>query len=150
MGVLVNLKHLEELFLGETTVDDTAVAALSRLNSLKKLRVYNTGISGNGLLQLRETLPHCEILGPDLDLSAAVDPDPQSMRWKEVTRHAWVLSRAGELKLLVLAGTAITDLHLGDLDRLEKTDVIDLRRTKVSAEEIATLQRALPKCKIVR
>jgi hypothetical protein len=89
--------------------------------------------------------------GSFLDLSAvSIDPDPESMRWKEMTRNMWGLERGHSLKLLILANAAVTDLHLFDLDRLEDTDVIDLRRTKVTAAGVERLQRALPKCKIVR
>ena len=54
------------------------------------------------------------------------------------------------LRLFILADSAVTDLHLKDVGQLENVDVIDLRRTKVTADEIASLQRALPKCKIYR
>ncbi|MBC7853512.1 MAG: hypothetical protein IAF94_08755, partial [Pirellulaceae bacterium] len=65
-------------------------------------------------------------------------------------RSMWALGRKGRLRLLILAGTAVSDSHLKDLDRLENTDVIDLRRTKVTRAGVESLQRALPKCKIVR
>jgi hypothetical protein len=147
---LEKLERLEELILDGTKVDDDVVPTLCQMPSLRLLRLHYTTISGEGLLRLREALPACEVQGADLDLSAGIDADPESMRWKEITRSMWSLSRNGSLKLLILAGTSATDLHLKDLDRLENTDVIDLRRTNVTDAGLETLQRALPKCKIVR
>jgi hypothetical protein len=147
---LVKLEWLEELTLDGTKVDDDIVPTLCQMQSLRSLRLHYTAVSGEGLWRLHEALPACKGQGADLDLSAGIDPDPESMRWKEITRPMWSLSRVGHLKLLILAGTAVTDLHLSDLDRLEKVEVIDLRRTKVTDDGIATLQRALPKCRIVR
>lgn len=146
---LGKLKRLNMLSLQQTGIDDGVVPALCQMHSLTQLDIQNTAISGAGLLRLREELPSCKLLGAILDFSAGIDPDPDSMRWKEITRPMWTLSRNGELKLLILAGTSVTDLHLNDLDRLENVDVIDLRRTKVTDAGIATLQRALPNCKIV-
>ena len=147
---LEKLGHLKKLVLPETKIDDAAVPTLCRLKALRWLVVDDTNISGSGLLQLREALPSCDLSGLLLDLSGQVDPDPESMRWIEITRPIWDLSRQGKLKLLILAGTSVTDGHLRDLDRLEKTEVIDLRRTKVTDQGIEALQRALPKCTIVR
>ena len=147
---LEKLEHLKSLDLGQTKVDDDALASFCRMRTLEILNLHETAVSGAGLFKLREELPACKLSGSLLDLSAGIEPDPENMRWKEITRPMWDLSRRGELKLLVLAGTAVTDLHLKDLDRLENTDMIDLRRTKVTDAGVAALQRALPKCKIVR
>ncbi len=144
------LKHLKVLNLYGTKIDDDIVPTLCQMRSLTELDVANTAISGGGLMRLRDELPSCKLRGLLLDLSAGIDPDPESMRWKEITRPMWTLSRNGELKLLILTGTAAGDSHLKDLDRLEKTDVIDLRRTKVTQAGVESLQRALPKCKILR
>ncbi|MGI8978294.1 MAG: hypothetical protein ACR2FY_03620 [Pirellulaceae bacterium] len=147
---LEKLERLEELTLDGTKIDDDVVPTLCQMPSLRSLRLHYTAISGEGLLRLREALPACEVRGADLDLSAGIDPDPESMRWKEITRRMWTLGRNGQLKLLILAGTAVSDSHLKDLDRLENTDVIDLRRTKVTKAGVESLQRALPKCKVLR
>ena len=151
MELLENLEHLKSLKLRKTIIDDNAVASLCRLLTLEELDITGTEVSGVGLFKLRAELPSCNLNGSFLDLSAvSIDPDPESMRWKEMTRNMWDLERDNSLKLLILANPAVTDLHLSDLDRLEDTDVIDLRRTKVTAAGVQRLQRALPKGKIVR
>lgn len=147
---LEKLVRLKSLNLTGTRIDDQAVPTLCRMASLQELDLSNTAVSGEGLLQLRTQLPACKLSGKLVDFPNGIDPDAQSMRWKEITRAMWALGRRGELKLFVLAGTSVTDSHLEDLDRLENVDVIDLRRTKVTAAGIDTLQRALPKCKIIR
>jgi hypothetical protein len=152
----IGVQHLEKLVrlkllkLTGTKIDDKAVPAICQMASLQELDLSNTKVSGEGLLQLRTQLPACRLSGSLVDFPNSIDPDAQSMRWKEITRAMWALGRRGELKLLVLAGTSVTDSHLEDLDRLQDVEVIDLRRTKVTAAGIDTLQRALPKCKIVR
>ncbi|MFN0021557.1 MAG: leucine-rich repeat domain-containing protein [Pirellulaceae bacterium] len=147
---LENLKHLKSLNLAGTNIDDSVVPALSQMRSLQQLDLSDTAVTGEGLLQLRNELPACKLSGSLLDFSDGIDPDPQSMRWKEITRPMWALSRRGQLKFLCLADTAATDAHLEDLDRLKNVEVIDLRRTKVTDAGIESLRRALPKCKIVR
>lgn len=147
LGTLEGMKVLD---LRSCHIDDDAVPTLCQFRSLRSLDVTATGISGEGLRQLRDQLPACQLVGDYLDLSLGIDPDPDSMRWKEITRPLWNLSRSKELKLLVLAGTEVTDNHLSDLDRLEGTDVIDLRNTQVTKSAIETLQRAVPNCKILR
>jgi hypothetical protein len=148
--LIEKLEHLKSLNLRKTKIDDSAVASLCRLWTLKQLDLTGTEVSGVGLFKLKAELPLCNLNGSFLDLSAVnIDPDPESMRWKEMTRNMWGLGRGNSLKLLILANPAVTDLHLSDLDRLEATDVIDLRHTKVTASGVETLQRALPKCKII-
>ena len=151
MELLEKLERLKSLKLRKTKIDDGAVASLCRLRILQELDITGAEVSGVGLFQLRAELPSCNLNGSFLDLSAvSIDPDPENMRWKEMTRNMWGLERDNSLKLLILANPAVTDQHLSDLDRLEDTDVIDLRRTKVTAAGVETLQRALPKCMIVR
>ncbi len=146
---LGKLTRLSVLNLHQTKMDDEVVPTLCQMKSLRELGIVKTAISGEGLLRLREALPSCKIQGDLWDLTSGIDPNPDSMRWKEITRPMWALSRSGDLKLLILAGTALTDLHLSDLDRLENVDVIDIRRTKVTKTGVETLQRLLPKCRIV-
>jgi hypothetical protein len=147
---LGKLERMKVLDLSSCNVDDDAVPTLCQFRSLRSLDVTKTGISGEGLRQLRDQLPGCQVVGEYVELSSGIDADPDSMRWKEITRQLWSLSRSAELKLLILSDPALSDKHLSDLDRLEETDVIDLRRTKVTPASVETLQRALPKCKILR
>jgi hypothetical protein len=146
---LKKLGQLKVLNLDGTRVDDDAVQILKKIGSLKKLSVSNTKISGTGLLQLREQLPGCQLVGDYEEISSGVDPDPESMRWKEITRYLWRSGREGKLKLLILTDSGVTDGHLDDLHRLEKTDLIDLRRTQVSEAGVEKLQRMLPDGKLL-
>lgn len=147
---LQKLEGLQELDLSSTGIDDDAVATLCQMGSLRKLDIQFTAVSGEGILRLREALPGCDLWGELLSSSTRVDPDPESLRWKKEIRVIKLISSLGHLRLFILADSAVTDVHLQDMTQLENVDVIDLRRTKVTAEGIATLQRALPKCKICR
>lgn len=147
---LRKLEGLKELDLSWTKIDDTAVATLCQMSSLRKLDIQSTAVSGEGIFQLREALPGIELCGEWLSSSTLVDPDPESLCWKKEIRVMKLISSLGHLRLFILADSAVTDLHLKDMGQLENVDVIDLRRTKVTGEGVATLQRALPGCKIYR
>lgn len=148
---LGNLERLKLLNMSWTKIDDGVVPTLCQMRSLQEVDLSYTAVSGAGLLRLREELPACKLRGSFLDFSSGIDPDPDSMRWKEITRAMWSLGRCGQMKLLILAGTPLTDSHLAELDhRLGNVEVIDLRRTKVTRAGVEELQRVLPMCRIVR
>lgn len=147
---LRKLGGLKELDLSWTRIDDDAVPALCQMGSLRKLDIQSTAISGEGMFRLREALPGCDLWGDLLNSSTHVDPDPESMSWKKEIRVIKLVNIMGCLRLFILADAPVTDLHLKDMGQLENVDVIDLRRTKVTGEGVATLQRALPRCKIYR
>lgn len=148
---LGNLERLKSLNMSRTKIDDGVVPTLCQMRSLQEVDLSYTAVSGAGLLRLREELPACKLRGSFLDFSSGIDPDPDSMRWKEITRAMWSLGRCGQMKLLILAGTPLTDSHLAELDhRLGDVEVIDLRHTKITRAGVEELQRVLPKCRIVR
>jgi len=73
----------------------------------------------------------------------------ESGRWNTLCTRFNALDKHN-FKLLILSGTSLTDGHLAGLEDLQHFEVIDLRNTKVTEAGVEKLQRALPKCKIVR
>ena len=59
---LRNIPSVEVLDLSDTDVGDDSIPALASLTKLKELSLYNTEISEDGLRQLRQALPTCEVL----------------------------------------------------------------------------------------
>ena len=58
---LQGLKNLEELRISNVRLTDAAVAPLSMLKNLSKLEMSKTGLSAEGLRQLRDALTSCQI-----------------------------------------------------------------------------------------
>jgi hypothetical protein len=61
---------------------------------------------------------------------------------------ALALSKLTNLEVLVLANTPITDEGGRHLSKLRKLRTLDIRGTDISAEVVAELRRALPRCEI--
>jgi hypothetical protein len=53
------------------------------------------------------------------------------------------------LRVLNLAGTAVNDNSVKELVKLSKLETLDLRKTRVSTQGFAELQKALPKYQIL-
>jgi hypothetical protein len=64
LGDVSRLSHLEVLNLTETNVDDQAVATLVGAKSLRKLYLFGTRVTRQGLERLRAAMPWCQIV-PD-------------------------------------------------------------------------------------
>jgi hypothetical protein len=58
------------------------------------------------------------------------------------------LKGLGQLHILCLNGTKVTDAGLPKLAGLTQLQVLSFRRTEVTTGGVAKLQQALPKCKI--
>jgi hypothetical protein len=149
---LSELENLQSLSISRTKLDDSAVPSLVKLTALVDLYLTDSAISGEGLLALHDQLPKCRIDGPLIEVS---NPHPiaislESGRWNTLCTTFNLLDKENNFKLLILSGTPVTDAHLVGLNELEHFEVIDLRNTKVSDAGVEALQRALPKCKIVR
>lgn len=155
MKYLSERKSIRFLWLRRTKLDDSAVPFLGKLSNLEELWLDETQITGEGLLALHDQLPKCRIEAGLVDLSdgsigGSLHDARESARWKQIATRLCYLDNSQYLKLIILSGSAASDGHLTALVDLKHVEVIDLRRTKVTDAGIATLQRALPKCKIVR
>jgi hypothetical protein len=58
---LEHLTNLENLDVSGTLVDDRSLPALKQMRSLRLLSLWNTKVSRQGIEQLREALPACDI-----------------------------------------------------------------------------------------
>jgi hypothetical protein len=61
LSALVSLRHLTDLYLIETAIDDDAVDPLSRLTPLRRLVLLRTALSDAGINRLRQALPETVI-----------------------------------------------------------------------------------------
>lgn len=59
---LPELRQLQSLSLGNSSVDDSIIETLSRCTELKLLDLNNTRVSEKGIQKLSRLLPECEIL----------------------------------------------------------------------------------------
>ncbi|MGI8978295.1 MAG: leucine-rich repeat domain-containing protein [Pirellulaceae bacterium] len=147
---LAELKNLQTLVIQRTKLDDSAVPNLGKLTALVELYLDDSQISGTGLLSLHDQLPNCRIEGNTVECEGSTGPSPEHARWKQITTRFIALDREKYIKLLILSVPWISDGHLLALEELKHVEAIDLRRTQVTDAGVNKLQRALPKCKIVR
>jgi Leucine-rich repeat (LRR) protein len=150
---LSQVSHLPLTILGlqHTLVDDRGVADLGRMKSLMWLLVTGTPISGEGLLKLHDALPECQLEAEWVELSSfRTEGELPGGAWQRTLARLQALNDENRLKFLDLSGTAIRDRHLADLAKLIKLQMLDLRRTEVSDEGVASLQVQLPDCKMAR
>jgi hypothetical protein len=156
---------LSTLWLSGTSVTDAGVSPFKGCTKLADLRLRNTKVTAPKVAELREALPGCKIEwdGGVIEPRAGLDPDR--------TAAGWVLSIGGtvcvdgqegrikaaadlppkpfQLTLVNLEGNKqVSDAVLAHLKGCTNLKFLTLRKTRVTAERIEELKRALPKCKI--
>jgi len=134
LGPVAELTNLEELSLAGTPIADTALKALENLPKLRTLDLHQTGVTGRGVGYLAK-LPKLA----DLSLAGSKVSDL-------LTAEVGALTK---LERLSLAGCTFSDAGLKHLAGLSNLAQLDLTGTQVTAEGVAALQKALPKCKIL-
>jgi hypothetical protein len=123
---------LEEVDLSDSTISDADLESFGTL-ACRRLILDRSPVSGPGLVHLK-SLPRLT----DLSLGCP-------------TLLFLGVAYVGELKgleRLSLAGSGATDASLKSLCGLAKLRVIDLSGTKVTAEGVSALRKALPTCDI--
>ena len=130
---LVPIHGLQELTLANAGLNDTTLAQLPKLPTLKRLVLDGNDIRGTGLPDLtgQPELIDLSLSHPNL-----------------IALTAENLAELKRLKRLSLAGSGLTDAGIKPLAVLTNLESLDLRRTKVTAASIDELQAALAKCQI--
>jgi serine/threonine protein kinase/WD40 repeat protein len=130
---LKGLPRLKRVKLAYTKVTNDGLRYLSQFKDLDELVVYGTSVTGEGLQHLRK-LPSLVSLWLD---NLPIDDD--------------ALAELRDMRTLAnlrLQDSRITDRGLEHLKRLTTLKELLLNDTKVTREGIASLQAALPDCKI--
>ena len=130
------LPQLERLDFCEPAVSDDWLPQLARLRKLRRLHLNYASISDDGLEHL-QPLENLE----DLSL----------YHTKVSDAGLGLLLSLKQLRVLKLGATQLEGQNLtqlGSLNNLEELDLVAPGITESDAQEIAELQRALPKCKI--
>ena len=130
---LHSLPKLELLALTGLPVTDAVLGKFPKLEHLKHIALARTEITDDALVEVaeRKSLGHV-----DLHCTA-------------VTDHGLVhLGHLPRLNFLDLKSTQVSDRGLEELRRIPSLRKLNLRETKVTAEGVASLQAALPECKI--
>jgi serine/threonine protein kinase/Leucine-rich repeat (LRR) protein len=134
LSPIAGLTQLEDLSLGGTKIAQTALQALGSLPNLRRLDLAKTGIDGRGVGYLAKLAKLTELSLADTKVN-----DPAAAEVGALTK----------LERLSLAGCRFSDAGLKHLAGLRNLAQLDLARTQVTADGVAALQKALPKCKIV-
>jgi Leucine-rich repeat (LRR) protein len=134
LGPVAGLIKLEELSLAGTPMADNALQALENLPNLRKLNLNQTGVIGRGLGYLVK-LPKLA----ELSLAGSKVSDLLAAEVGALTM----------LERLSLAGCTFSDAGLKHLAGMSNLTQLDLTGTQATADGVAALQKALPKCKII-
>jgi hypothetical protein len=137
MERLTALKQLESLaFWHVATLTPEALSFVSRFDHLVGFTLNGCPLSDAGLEQLAKasnlrglTLEYCS--GP---LTGAA------------LEH---LARLAALRQLTLAGTPLHETAKDGLRKLSQLRILDVRRTRITAADVADLGQALPRCAIL-
>jgi internalin A len=128
--VVGQFKQLQTLELSETKVTDDGLKELCELKQLTRLELPNSALTDAGLHYLASAgLLHV--------LSEA----------RGIYERA---SSEAEVRSLSLRGTKVTNAGLKELNRLKNLQHLDLGSSEVTEAGVAELQRALPRCTIIR
>lgn len=150
---LIKSKRLLMLSIGDTPTDDSAIPFLMQVKSLRSLFVRNSRITGAAFFALKNKSPYIDINRATADYSGKLnsdDPEMARVTWEVILDRLKEQNDDHELKLLILADSAITDHHLATLESLNYLETLDLRGSSVTDAGIEKLQRECPNLKIHR
>ena len=117
-----------------TRLTDSSLDQIKALTKLKQLMLRRTAVSSMGLSKLGGLdLTAVDLASTKIGDSAAT----QLAAWKN-------------MQVMLLADTQITDAAMGKFKGLQALTKLDVSRTSVSTGAVATLNDALPNCKVIR
>ena len=187
LASLAGLRHLEKLMIGgaprltgrdlagaawlprivhldllATSLDDTAIQALTNCVRLNHLRVHGTDITHESLRTLA-SLPRLTELTAGgcrgITEQDWIEALPQFHRLKRLELEdspygddlaAVIAGSLTNLTELRLANTKLTDAGLTHLATLRRLQAVRLRGTRITSDGLAAFQQARPQCKIER
>jgi Leucine-rich repeat (LRR) protein len=124
-------ERVEALDLSGCAIDNLGFAL--PLQSLQELNVSGTHVTGRGLASLAQL--------PKLTRLSLAGSKASDLFAEEV-------GALTKLESLSLAGCAVSDAGLKHLAGMSHLTHLDLTGTQVTADGVAALQKALPKCRI--
>jgi internalin A len=131
---LVPLQKLVAFYVSEK-VTDAGLKELAALNGLSYVWLNDTQVTDAGLKELANIK---KLNNVNLSGTRVTDAGLKE------------LATLKPLQLLYLGRLTVTDAGVKELVTLEKLTLLDLRGTKVTDAGVAELQKALPKCKILK
>ncbi|MEZ6138939.1 MAG: hypothetical protein R3B84_00065 [Zavarzinella sp.] len=156
---LAGLKSLTTLILFSKPVTDTGLKELAGLKSLTTLDLRITSVTDAGLKELVELksltslhLGATKVTDAGLkELAGLKSLTLLNLSGTQVTDDGLKeLAGLKSLTSLGLVGTQVTDAGLKELAGLKSLTLLNLLETQVTSQAVAELQKALPKCRIVR
>ena len=132
---LAPLTNLELLDLNGTQVTDAGLKELAHFKNLRILHLWRTQVTDAGLTNLA---PLTNLYVLDLNSTQVTDAGLKN------------LAPLTNLGVLSLPETKVTNAGLKELASHTNLSVLDLRGTLVTDAGVKELQKALPKCKIVK
>ena len=143
LGLIANLKELEQLDLDATEIGDLGLASLARLQSLKRLRLGSTTVSDRGLAHLA-ALDKLESLSLAGTLVRSLGPLPASLRELDLSStsiKAEALAHLASLSRLNLAYTDLSDASLAQLGTFSRLRALDLTGTDIGDTSLAQIAK---------
>lgn len=156
-----DLRHLEKLhglrmlYLTGTPISDDAGPYLSQLKQLTFLQLQRTPVTNTVLPTITQLI---NLQSLHLGQSGITDPDPEVLSRLEkleifslnatdtgIARLEFIL---GKLRWLSVHGDEITDDSVETLKHCDKLERLYVDETQITGAGVATLQAALPNCRI--
>ena len=153
------LEKLTFLSLDHAHVDDAGIKQLQALQKLESLGLKSTNVTDVGIVHLKK-IPTIKVLS--IDGTTVGDAGLEHLKGLELTAlnaRSTKITDAGLKHLtttqlpylrLRLSGTGVSDAGLEHIKAIKTRIVeIELNDTKVSADGVKALQKALPNCKVI-
>ena len=148
--------ELDNLELRDTAITDKGIEIIGGITSLGSLHLERTAVTDEGLQSLAQRkqtwslhLDGTGITDAGLTYLQPHEFDRLSLNGARITDEGVLnLQAVKSLGRLYLKDTQITDAGLGHFAKIERLHVLDLTGTQVTAEGIAKLKEALPRCNI--
>jgi hypothetical protein len=156
MEYIRGLANLEVLYLDNTQITDAGLKSIHNLPHLRFMNLANTKVTGEGFQYLINVprledliLNDCPITDDSLSrLTMLAQIRRLSLSRTNITETGlWHLKNM-QIKVLSLTGTKVSDRDLKCLEEFSELENVDLIGTKVTAEGVERLRRALPNCQI--
>ncbi len=153
VSALTKLTALKYLGLQNTGIDDSSLAKLYNLKSLKSAALdENGGITETGVAELQKKLPNCRITWSvpvgQIEIGGtkiSIDAETVMLSGLEITDIS-ALSALTNVRFLDLSDNSITDFTA--LYGLQTLTELDISGNVITPEELSALEQALPNCTV--
>ena len=150
LGLRMQFGELDNIYFLGPQLDDGKLSVLDDLPRLRVLTLTNTRVTDDGLARLARCRDlNCLYVG-NIDHTKLIGSAGARLATPPLAggRGLEALKDLPKLQVVQLYGPRTSDDDLKGLEQLKRLVVLDLMDTRVTAEGVAELKKALPNCSV--